>query len=98
MERERERASGVVSMAGACIRVTLVVILCFSYHMSMNGAIPFTRSSNLVQKTHESLEVAKTSLLENPNLVMRRMEIEVNDYPGSGANNRHTPRPQQGRG
>ncbi|KAH6781605.1 transmembrane protein [Perilla frutescens var. hirtella] len=73
----------------------MVVILCFSFHMSMNGAIPFTRSSNLVQEIHE---VSKTALLENPNFVVRRVEIELNDYPGSGANNRHTPRPQLGRG
>ncbi|XP_057792244.1 uncharacterized protein LOC131009052 [Salvia miltiorrhiza] len=83
-------------MAGTCIRV-MVVILCLYFHMSLNGAIPFTRSSNLVQKIQNG-QVAEGSLLENPNLVMRRMEIEVNDYPGSGANNRHTPRPQLGRG
>ncbi|KAK4768115.1 hypothetical protein SAY87_003256 [Trapa incisa] len=27
-----------------------------------------------------------------------RLDIEINDYPGSGANNRHNPRPQLGRG
>lgn len=26
----------------------------------------------------------------------RRMGVELNDYPGSGANNRHTPRPPLG--
>ncbi len=27
--------------------------------------------------------------------IARRMDVELNDYPGSGANNRHTPRPPQ---
>ncbi|KAG6391769.1 hypothetical protein SASPL_149529 [Salvia splendens] len=84
-------------MASTCIRV-MVVILCLYLHMSMNGATPFTRSSNLVKKIkRDQYQVEEGALLENPNLVVRRMEIEVNDYPGSGANNRHTPRPQMNR-
>ncbi|KAL8529574.1 hypothetical protein ACS0TY_006847 [Phlomoides rotata] len=83
-------------MASTCIRLTAVVILCFSYLISMNGAIPFTRSSNMVHRP-QIHEVAKTVLLESSELVMRRMGIEVNDYAGSGANNRHTPRPLLGR-
>lgn len=30
--------------------------------------------------------------------VIRRMDVELNDYPGSGANNRHTPTPKPGKG
>lgn len=36
----------------------------------------------------ESMEMVEDELFE------RRMEFEINrDYPGSGANNRHTPNP-----
>ncbi|KAI3454684.1 hypothetical protein Pfo_011347 [Paulownia fortunei] len=84
-------------MAGSCIRIFLVV-LCFSYLICKNGAIPFTRSRNLIHKP-QNYEVAKRVLLGNfeeswkmMDTTIRRMEIEVNDYPGSGANNRHTPR------
>ncbi|KAG8379195.1 hypothetical protein BUALT_Bualt07G0063000 [Buddleja alternifolia] len=93
-----------MSMAGtSCIRV-VAIILCFSYLICMNGAIPFTRNRNLMRKPQIS-EVAKRVLLENSRkswkmeiTIRRLMEFEINDYPGSGANNRHTPRSQLGRG
>lgn len=31
-------------------------------------------------------------------LIRGGLDVELNDYPGSGANNRHTPKPQLGRG
>ncbi|KAL8057009.1 hypothetical protein ABFS82_04G156800 [Erythranthe guttata] len=90
-------------MAGTCIRL-MVVALCFSYSICMNGAIPITRSTNLMNKP-QSYEFSEGDLLvENPNKKVesttggRRIEMELDDYPGSGANNRHTPRPQLGRG
>ncbi|KAL0416699.1 UNVERIFIED_CONTAM: hypothetical protein Slati_3501800 [Sesamum latifolium] len=83
-------------MAGTCIRV-LVYVLCFSYLICKNGAIPFTRSRDLMMMMQKPRlqELAKSWKMDS---TKRRMEIEVNDYPGSGANNRHTPRPQLGRG
>ncbi|GJT63991.1 hypothetical protein Tco_1015471 [Tanacetum coccineum] len=46
-----------------------------------------------------SLEVSSTTYSESvdgswdESILSRRMMISTNDYPGSGANNRHTPRP-----
>ncbi|KAK4394511.1 hypothetical protein Sango_1605400 [Sesamum angolense] len=83
-------------MAGTCIRL-LVFVLCFSYLISKNRAIPFPRSRDLMMMMQEPRlqKLAKSWKMDS---TKRRMEIEVNDYPGSGANNRHTPRPQLGRG
>ncbi|KAK4350294.1 hypothetical protein RND71_029607 [Anisodus tanguticus] len=82
------------------------LFLAFLWFSHAINAVPITRSISLVdisqehkvlENTHmanmeESLEVGETT--------MRRVleAEEINDYPGSGANNRHTPRPQLGRG
>ncbi|XP_073136743.1 uncharacterized protein [Henckelia pumila] len=81
----------------------LLVILCFSCVLGLSGAIPFTRSGNLVQKSQSYGSIAdkenKGERWELNTKKRRLLEIEViNDYPGSGANNRHTPRTQLGRG
>ncbi|KAL3819467.1 hypothetical protein ACJIZ3_005372 [Penstemon smallii] len=86
-------------MAGCNMRLILVVVLCFFYLICMNGAIPITRSVYLVKKSQGN-EVGKEVDVENDgeSLKIRRMDIELNDYPGSGANDRHTPNPHLRRG
>nr|GMD35851.1 50S ribosomal protein [Ipomoea batatas] len=79
----------------------LIILLCFSHLICLN-AIPITRSRRPVQKYQENDELIdthiKVDMVENSwdedNIVMRRVVAELNDYPGSGANNRHTPKPQ----
>ncbi|XP_009778626.1 uncharacterized protein [Nicotiana sylvestris] len=77
-----------------------VAFLCFSH------AIPITRSRSLlvdISQEHKVLENTHMAIMEERLEVdetIRRVleaEAEVNDYPGSGANNRHMPRPQLGR-
>ncbi|OIT05002.1 PREDICTED: uncharacterized protein LOC109224662 [Nicotiana attenuata] len=87
-------------MAGPFFRLFLA-FLCFSH------AIPITRSRSLlvdISQEHNVLENTHMANMEKRLEVEERIrrvleaEAEINDYPGSGANNRHTPRPQLGRG
>ncbi|KAG8078278.1 hypothetical protein GUJ93_ZPchr0007g3867 [Zizania palustris] len=66
------------------------------------SSVPLSRSLSLMnhQTSASGLEapavqvVAAAAAAEGRNLgeVAARMDIEVNDYPGSGANNRHDPK------
>ncbi|XVF50110.1 hypothetical protein PTKIN_Ptkin04bG0069000 [Pterospermum kingtungense] len=47
-----------------------------------------------VPENYHLVTAEKTSEAQ---IIEGRMFLELNDYPGSGANNRHTPRPQFGR-
>ncbi|KAI9173816.1 hypothetical protein LWI28_007089 [Acer negundo] len=89
-------------MERSSLRLLVVTSLLF---FQLNEAVPVTRIGNLIlhepqlhhhQNTHQ-LVIAET-ILEEEKTMSGRMGVELNDYPGSGANNRHTPRQQFGRG
>ncbi|EES03794.1 hypothetical protein BDA96_03G360300 [Sorghum bicolor] len=84
-----------------------VLLLCFFMLSCLlllpraSSAAPLSRSLSLTNRQlptkNPALEVPAQQdqgAVEDGNLgeVAARMDIEVNDYPGSGANNRHEPR------
>ncbi|PRQ16193.1 uncharacterized protein LOC133746242 [Rosa rugosa] len=86
-------------MASSTTLIRLLVILLGFSHLICFNAVPVTRIGGL---KHIGPEVHQT-VAENNKLITtemkfyERMDVELNDYPGSGANNRHTPKPQYGR-
>ncbi|KAH7859282.1 hypothetical protein Vadar_034044 [Vaccinium darrowii] len=81
-------------MQGSFLRL-LVVLLCFSSLIGLN-AIPTSRTRNLMLQAYQ---VSGYTHLENIQGlgVIRRMDVALNDYAGSGPNNRHTPTPKLGK-
>ncbi|MCD7452358.1 hypothetical protein HAX54_016286 [Datura stramonium] len=99
-------------MAATDLFRLFLAFLWFSHAICFVDAVPITRSISLVMdipQQHKVLEInthtgnnyMEESLeVEEMTIIRRVLEAdeEINDYPGSGANNRHTPRPQLGRG
>ncbi|XWS48008.1 hypothetical protein CRYUN_Cryun13aG0035100 [Craigia yunnanensis] len=78
-----------------------VVLLGLSHIICLN-AVPVTRIASLmhgpqVHKVPENTHLVTAEKSSEAKIIERRMVVELNDYPGSGANNHHTPRPQFGR-
>ncbi|CBI15215.3 hypothetical protein AAG906_001560 [Vitis piasezkii] len=75
----------------------LVILLGFSYLICVN-AVPVARTRRM-HGYHQGHQVSEVSFLNNMEKIWEeqniraRMDAELNDYPGSGANNRHTPNP-----
>ncbi|KAJ1401610.1 hypothetical protein SESBI_28625 [Sesbania bispinosa] len=86
-------------MKGTTIFQLFVILLGFS-HLICLQAVPITRTENLMQDRPQ-VDVALPENIHNHKVtitgrkegtISERMELELHDYPPSGANNRHTPR------
>ncbi|WCJ35929.1 hypothetical protein M5689_017155 [Euphorbia peplus] len=75
----------------AVLRI-IVLFLAFSHLMCVN-AIPVTRIDRLMHE-HQN-DVVQETETEKAMVEIKRMIVQLNDYPGSGANHRHTPWPPQ---
>ncbi|KAI8528893.1 hypothetical protein RHMOL_Rhmol12G0183000 [Rhododendron molle] len=79
----------------------LVVLLCIS-SLICTSAAPVSRTRNLMLPPEVYRVLGNTHLenrgerLKGERVVIRRMDVELNDYPGSGANPHHTPIPKTG--
>ncbi|XP_027339581.1 uncharacterized protein LOC113853256 [Abrus precatorius] len=87
-------------MKGTLFLLPFVIILGLS-HLACYTAVPITRTKSLMQdaQVHLALDnLHKHKVItgikwhrEEP-IMAARMGLELNDYPPSGANGRHTPR------
>ncbi|KAJ0571352.1 hypothetical protein HanPI659440_Chr05g0210241 [Helianthus annuus] len=79
--------------------VTLLMLLLLL--SSTSNAVPMSRSLNLMDEgsfghMKDLRNIHSENVKESWEITERvteRLNLELNDYPGSGANNRHTPRP-----
>nr|XP_010917057.1 uncharacterized protein LOC105041740 isoform X1 [Elaeis guineensis] len=75
----------------------LVIVLAFSHLIDFSHAVPSTTSiaagaQRMMQETGNHGAVTETAQEYVRN---ERMDLDINDYPGSSANDRHTPRPPE---
>ncbi|KAI4326624.1 hypothetical protein MLD38_031916 [Melastoma candidum] len=77
----------------------LVLVLLALSHLVLSLAVPITRSENLLHRSTlaRGMAVPRDGVMARPEtgpIGNERMNLELEDYPGSGANHRHTPTPR----
>ncbi|CAL5201886.1 unnamed protein product [Lathyrus oleraceus] len=81
----------------------LFVIFLGLSHLLCIKAVPITRSESLMQSSqvhlasmnvnnHKVIIMEERKWPQDESTVLERMDLELHDYPPSGANGRHTPR------
>ncbi|KEH33317.1 hypothetical protein MtrunA17_Chr3g0092121 [Medicago truncatula] len=81
----------------------LFVIFLGLSHLVCFKAVPITRSESLIQRAqihlvlenannHKDMVINERNWPREEPTVVERMNLELHDYPPSGANGRHTPR------
>ncbi|KMT10811.1 hypothetical protein BVRB_5g114650 [Beta vulgaris subsp. vulgaris] len=92
-----------MALAKSLLRLFVIVLLGFSCIIGIN-AVPTTRTKSLMHGNLASFRASRNSHLDaveamqDGNILKERkmqQTIELQDYPGSGANNRHTPRSRE---
>ncbi|KAJ3705764.1 hypothetical protein LUZ61_009469 [Rhynchospora tenuis] len=78
----------------------LVIALALSFSLITSNAVPSSRLKGLSSQENQGISsisdareaITDDALIEEL-LIKGRMDIATNDYPPSGANNHHTPKP-----
>uniref|UniRef100_A0A804L5R9 Uncharacterized protein n=1 Tax=Musa acuminata subsp. malaccensis TaxID=214687 RepID=A0A804L5R9_MUSAM len=72
----------------------LLISLALAHLIAASHAVPSTRDGRMLRGCR-SVGDAVQVINEDEEAKIQRMDIEINDYPGSGANDRHTPKPPE---
>ncbi|KAK3165776.1 hypothetical protein QOZ80_1AG0037540 [Eleusine coracana subsp. coracana] len=92
MEHASKRKPLLAILVIACLLLPLVSSAPLSRSLSLRKNQPSGNNALELEVHAQGVLVGADQGEPNHGEVVARMDIEVNDYPGSGANNRHEPR------